>query len=118
MGAFTGIERLEPGQLLFQYVESCFRGIAPTTRDAPSQFVGWRFGVQDLEADAKLGGQRAEIIAFGTAQEGGIDDPRLPPNSFDRIFMVHMYHEVTEPYAFIWRLRSAANSARTITRSS
>jgi SAM-dependent methyltransferase len=40
-------------------------------------------------------------------KEGGIDDPRLPPNSFDRIFMVHMYHEVTEPYAFIWRLRTA-----------
>jgi ubiquinone/menaquinone biosynthesis C-methylase UbiE len=35
------------------------------------------------------------------------DDPRLPEASFDRIFMVHMYHEVTEPYAFIWRLRPA-----------
>lgn len=40
-------------------------------------------------------------------KEGGIDDPRLPADSFDRVFMVHMYHEVTEPYAFIWRLRSA-----------
>ncbi|MGL5837255.1 MAG: class I SAM-dependent methyltransferase [Sphingorhabdus sp.] len=40
-------------------------------------------------------------------KEGAIDDPRLPPNSFDRIFMVHMYHEVSEPYAFIWRMRSA-----------
>jgi ubiquinone/menaquinone biosynthesis C-methylase UbiE len=38
---------------------------------------------------------------------GDIDDPRLPESSFDRIFMVHMYHEVTEPYAFIWRMRSA-----------
>ncbi|MEO7247954.1 MAG: SAM-dependent methyltransferase, partial [Novosphingobium sp.] len=25
----------------------------------------------------------------------------------DRIFMVHMYHEVAEPYAFLWRLRPA-----------
>ena len=40
-------------------------------------------------------------------KEGGIDDPRLPKGSFDRIFMVHMYHEVTEPYAFIWRMRDA-----------
>ncbi len=40
-------------------------------------------------------------------KEGGIDDPRLPDGSFDRIFMVHMYHEVTEPYAFLWRLRPA-----------
>ncbi|MCJ2186168.1 class I SAM-dependent methyltransferase [Novosphingobium beihaiensis] len=34
-------------------------------------------------------------------------DPSLPPRSFDRIFMVHMYHEVAEPYAFLWRLRPA-----------
>jgi SAM-dependent methyltransferase len=40
-------------------------------------------------------------------KEGAIDDPRLPPHSFDRIFMVHMYHEVDEPYAFLWRLRPA-----------
>lgn len=38
---------------------------------------------------------------------GAPDDPRLPENSFDRIFMVHMYHEVSEPYAFLWRLRPA-----------
>lgn len=38
---------------------------------------------------------------------GDVDDPRLPEASFDRIFMVHMYHEVTEPYAFISRLRPA-----------
>lgn len=38
---------------------------------------------------------------------GTPDDPRLPANSFDRIFMVHMYHEVSEPYAFLWRLRPA-----------
>lgn len=34
-------------------------------------------------------------------------DPGLPAGSFDRIFMVHMYHEVGEPYAFLWRLRPA-----------
>jgi ubiquinone/menaquinone biosynthesis C-methylase UbiE len=38
---------------------------------------------------------------------GAPDDPRLPSGSFDRIFLVHMYHEVTEPYAFLWRLRPA-----------
>lgn len=36
---------------------------------------------------------------------GKPDDPMLPPRSFDRIFMVHMYHEVQSPYAFLWRLR-------------
>jgi ubiquinone/menaquinone biosynthesis C-methylase UbiE len=38
---------------------------------------------------------------------GAPDDPRLPTGSFDRIFMVHMYHEVSEPYAFLWRMRPA-----------
>lgn len=40
-------------------------------------------------------------------KEGATDDPRLPESSFDRIFMVHMYHEVDEPYAFLWRMRPA-----------
>ncbi|MEO5972637.1 MAG: class I SAM-dependent methyltransferase [Sphingomicrobium sp.] len=33
------------------------------------------------------------------------DDPKLPARSFDRIFLVHMYHEVQSPYAFLWHLR-------------
>lgn len=36
---------------------------------------------------------------------GEPDDPKLPPASFDRIFMVHMYHEIAQPYAFLWRMR-------------
>lgn len=35
---------------------------------------------------------------------GEPDDPRLPENSFDRIFMVHMYHEIADPYEFLWRM--------------
>jgi ubiquinone/menaquinone biosynthesis C-methylase UbiE len=32
-------------------------------------------------------------------------DPRLPAASFDRIFLVHVYHEVERPYEFLWNLR-------------
>jgi ubiquinone/menaquinone biosynthesis C-methylase UbiE len=32
-------------------------------------------------------------------------DPKLPSNSFDRVLLVHMYHEVEKPYEFLWRLR-------------
>jgi len=32
-------------------------------------------------------------------------DPKLPDDSFDRIFLVHMYHEIEQPYEFLWRLR-------------
>jgi predicted methyltransferase len=38
---------------------------------------------------------------------GAANDPMLPPASFDRIFLVHMYHEVEQPYAFLWHLREA-----------
>ena len=38
---------------------------------------------------------------------GAPDKPGLPDNSFDRIFLVHMYHEVESPYAFLWNLRPA-----------
>ena len=41
-------------------------------------------------------------VKLGTA-----DNPMLPPRSFDRVFLVHMYHEVASPYAFLWHLREA-----------
>ena len=36
---------------------------------------------------------------------GDPDDPMLPSHTFDRIFLVHMYHEVASPYAFLWHMR-------------
>jgi len=36
---------------------------------------------------------------------GAADNPMLPSGSFDRLFLVHMYHEVQSPYAFLWHLR-------------
>jgi predicted methyltransferase len=36
---------------------------------------------------------------------GKPDDAMLPPRSFDRILLVHMYHEVESPYALLWRVR-------------
>ena len=38
---------------------------------------------------------------------GEADDPKLPPRSLDRVFLVHMYHEVQSPYAFLWHVREA-----------
>lgn len=42
---------------------------------------------------------------------GAVDDPMLPERSFDRVFMVHMYHEIAEPYAFLWKLYPALKSS-------
>lgn len=38
---------------------------------------------------------------------GAPDNPMLPQQSFDRVFLVHMYHEVASPYAFLWHLRES-----------
>jgi predicted methyltransferase len=38
---------------------------------------------------------------------GGPDDPHLPPGSVDRAYMIHMYHEIAQPYALMWRLHDA-----------
>ncbi|HSG33797.1 MAG TPA: class I SAM-dependent methyltransferase [Sphingomonadaceae bacterium] len=65
---------------------------------------------QDINAVAlqRLGSRvEREGLDNVSIKPGAQDDPRLPANSFDRIFMVHMYHEITEPYAFLWRLRPA-----------
>ena len=65
---------------------------------------------EDIDAGAiqRLGQrvlrERLDNVSIVT---GTPDDPRLPAGSFDRIFMVHMYHEVSEPYAFLWRMRPA-----------
>jgi ubiquinone/menaquinone biosynthesis C-methylase UbiE len=62
----------------------------------------------DREALARLGDRVVrERLDNVSIKFGAEDDPRLPASSFDRIFLVHMYHEVTEPYAFLWRLRPA-----------
>jgi ubiquinone/menaquinone biosynthesis C-methylase UbiE len=37
-------------------------------------------------------------------------DPRLPPASFDRVLMVHMYHEIQSPYEFLWYLRPSVKA--------
>lgn len=41
---------------------------------------------------------------------GTPDNPMLPPASFDRVFLVHMYHEVQSPYAFLWHLRDGVTA--------
>lgn len=64
----------------------------------------------DIDTDAlRRLGDRVEQQRLDNVSivPGDPTDPRLPPASFDRVFMVHMYHEVTEPYAFLWNLRPA-----------
>ena len=38
---------------------------------------------------------------------GEANDPKLPDVSFDRIFLIHMYHEIAQPSEFLWHIRTA-----------
>ncbi|MBA3863987.1 MAG: SAM-dependent methyltransferase [Erythrobacter sp.] len=83
-----------------------------TVRLAERVGADGRVLAQDISRDAleRLGRrverERLENISI---KLGEAADPQLPPDSFDRIFMVHMYHEVTEPYAFLWHMWPALN---------
>ena len=46
-----------------------------------------------------------EDLANVSVKLGEANDPKLPVASFDRVLMVHMYHEIEQPYEFLWRLR-------------
>lgn len=61
--------------------------IVPATRDALAERV------------------TRERLQSVSVRLGEPADPKLPDNSFDRVLMVHMYHEIEQPYEFLWRLR-------------
>jgi ubiquinone/menaquinone biosynthesis C-methylase UbiE len=61
--------------------------IVPQTRD----FLARRVQRENLQNVA---------VKLGTP-----NDPMLPDNSFDRIFMIHMYHEIARPSEFLWNVR-------------
>lgn len=78
-----------------------------TVRLAERVGEGGRVLAQDIDRDALMGlGERIERERLDNVsiKLGTPDDPQLPVDSFDRIFLVHMYHEVEEPYAFLWHL--------------
>ena len=62
---------------------------------------------QDIDREAldRLGSRVVrERLDNVSIKLGEPADPKLPENSFDRIFLVHMYHEVQDPYAFLWNM--------------
>ncbi len=84
-----------------------------TVRLAERVGAAGRVLAQDIDRGAldRLGSrverERLENISI---KLGKPDDPQLPVDSFDRIFLVHVYHEVTEPYAFLWRMWPALSA--------
>nr|WP_156170904.1 class I SAM-dependent methyltransferase [Croceicoccus naphthovorans] len=81
-----------------------------TTRLAERVGAKGRVLAQDIDQEAldrlalRVQRERLDNVSI---KRGEVDDPMLPPDSFDRVFLIHMYHEVEEPYAFLWRLYPA-----------
>jgi ubiquinone/menaquinone biosynthesis C-methylase UbiE len=55
--------------------------------------------------------ERLDNVALKLGQP---NDPQLPGASFDRILMIHMYHEIQRPSEFLWHLRDALKRGGTI----
>jgi ubiquinone/menaquinone biosynthesis C-methylase UbiE len=48
--------------------------------------------------------ERLDNVALKLGQP---NNPLLPEASFDRVLMIHMYHEIQRPSEFLWHLRGA-----------
>lgn len=46
-------------------------------------------------------------LANVTVVRGEAHDPRLPPGSVDAAVLVHMYHEIAQPFGLLWNLAAA-----------
>ena len=81
-----------------------------TVRLAPLLGPSGRLIAQDISADylATLA-KRVKFLKLGnvTIVLGEPHDPRLPAGSLDVAILVHMYHEIAEPYAFLYNLAPA-----------
>lgn len=67
---------------------------------------GHVFG-EDIVADyLDLLSERVQKAQLGnvTIVRGAPHDPRLPADTLDAATMIHMYHEITDPYALLWNL--------------
>jgi ubiquinone/menaquinone biosynthesis C-methylase UbiE len=81
-----------------------------TVRLAPLVGAKGRVLAQDIVPETRdalahrVNRERLDNVAV---KLGEANDPKLPPGSFDRIFLIHMYHEVERPSEFLWHLRDA-----------
>ena len=58
-------------------------------------------GVRDSLAE-RVARERLDNVSVRLGEPA---NPKLPDASFDRVLMVHMYHEIEQPYEFLWRMR-------------
>ena len=108
----------EPGQLV--RLLGIKRGMTVADIGAGSGYLTVRFSpvvgpkgrifAQDIEPSyLKDLGKRVKSLNLKnvTVSLGEAHDPRLPPASVDVAILVHMYHEISDPYALLYNLAPA-----------
>jgi ubiquinone/menaquinone biosynthesis C-methylase UbiE len=88
-----------------------------TVRLSPIVGRGGRVLAEDIvpatiqELARRVQRERLDNVAV---KVGRPSDPQLPDASFDRILMIHMYHEIGRPSEFLWHLRDDLKAAGSI----
>lgn len=81
-----------------------------TLRLSPAVGAGGVVYAEDI-VESYISGLRREAAARGLKNVrivvGTPDDPKLPERAVDRAILVHMYHEIENPYALLWNLAGA-----------
>jgi predicted methyltransferase len=78
--------------------------VAPVVAPAGSviaQDISARY-LEKLKTRVRRAGVRNVRFVVGTSS-----DPRLPRGSIDVALLIHMYHEIAQPYALLYRLRAS-----------
>ncbi len=81
-----------------------------TVRLAPRVGAGGQVFAQDIVPryleglQSRVQRERLRNVALAL---GDPHDPRLPVSSVDLVLLVHMYHEIEQPYGLLYNLRSA-----------
>jgi len=81
-----------------------------TVRLAPLVGENGRVLAQDIvpeTRDALARRVQRERLDNVAVKLGEPNNPMLPASSFDRVFMIHMYHEIERPSEFLWHLRDS-----------
>jgi ubiquinone/menaquinone biosynthesis C-methylase UbiE len=99
-GVKPGMQVADVGAGEGYYTVRLSRAVGPTGRVLAEDIVA---DVRDRLSDRV----QREALDNVAVKLGSADNPMLPAHSFDRVFLVHMYHEVTSPYAFLWHLRES-----------
>jgi predicted methyltransferase len=98
-GVSRGMSVADIGAGKGYYTVRLARAVGPSGRVLAEDIVP---AVRDALSD-RVQRERLDNVAV---KLGAPDNPMLPAQSFDRLFLVHMYHEVQSPYAFLWHLLS------------